>query len=179
MATVAELIEQGNNLVDDEFDNKKWVDWFNTCLLFDLAGVIDVTARAELTRADGAATTPFVLPDDYNKDMIILTSEVTEYSVIGGNIYVDSGYTGTTLDFVYNRDPAPLSTSAVTAEPEFPSRFHPILAYYGAMTAMLSDDETERYALMEKEYRKLRGLMVDYYAKRKSFNSPSKWEVIR
>lgn len=146
LATIKDLLYRTNKIVDDEFEARDLVDWFNQCQSEALGKILYLPATVNLTISpDGLYT----LPDDY-KDSLEIVNSTSPFDIFGKEVRM-YGETPAILTIEYNKYPTLLTTSPDQI-PSIPEAFHDLYVFYGAMMAMLMDEETERYMQFREQF---------------------------
>ena len=172
MATLSELNERAEALVDDNIDSILLVDWYNQCLE-ELSNILYLPTRQTLTY-DG---TGFPIPDDYNGELKILTDvDTTVWEYYDNYIHFDGEEDYATIDVQYNRFPA-LITSSTTEIQDIPARFHSILVFYACMMYCHVEEEFDRQVRYEANYNKIYTQLNKYMSKTRP--KPARWGVER
>lgn len=199
MATVSNLIMEGNSTVDETFDNADWLAWFNGAL-GELSLALNLEGKADVT-IDYDPYDPTILHRDFplpadcimlsaildsNGQMLRLTtidkakegSKIYEY---GGRIYFSEDYPiGSTFSLLYTRRPAQLKNDSDV--PEVPEEFQQLLVIYGCYKSQLKDDELERAQMFYMEYLTQKNNFETHMKRtrpKKSMGYGSSWQVIR
>lgn len=146
MATVKELIRRTNRITDDEWDNIDLIDWFNQCQAEALAHVLYLPATADLPLSPSGV---YTLPSDFKGDLDVVNSGTT-FDIFGKELRM-YGNKPPILTIEYNKYPKKITTSPDQI-PDMPEAFHDLYIFYGAMMAMLADEEHERYMHFREQF---------------------------
>lgn len=173
MATIADLLRRVQVLVDDTIDTTDLIDWFNQCQ-DDLTEILYLPTSKTLTKnVDGK----FVLPDDFNGELkIVSPTTIKSYVIYDNIIYFDGYETTTSLDITYNKLPTEL-TNTTTQVPDLPASFHDMYVFYAAKMFALMDEESERYTMFDNEYQRKEFKLKKHMAKLRQ--KPTAWGVNR
>lgn len=187
MTTPAQLITHANNLVDDTFDNAKWIDWFNDAL-DDLNEVMFIQEKSTITQKNSDGS--FVLPTNFKSAILVKTDnsvvlsplDITDDYSIGYKIFKNSiiiqGTSADSIDLYYYKLPAYLTTSDITITIDMPTQYDAPLVLFACMRAMQSDDEDARYQTFKADYLNAKAVLLRNSSKLRPARVGS-WQVIR
>ena len=189
-STVTELIARGKN--QNDYNNTgidtdgKWVDYFNDALQ-DLVSDINLTGTLQVSFVNG--TREYNLPADFFELTELwdgfgcLVPKRRFYDQIYGSFYntpqgyyirfEGSGYTidlyqynsNQTFNGIYNRYPAKLSESVLTANPEVPTVGENALTYYAISKSLRANNQPGQAIAMEQKYEQERKKIRDAAAR--------------
>lgn len=188
MATFQELIRRTNTLVDDDFDTINYIDWFNECQ-DDLIDAFYLPAIVQINRNPAGY---FLLPANYKEGIMVATTEdnapflalvgfkdkvTTGYKHLDNKIYLQGLPDVNTIELYYSRLPNRFGSDP-TFTPQLPEEYHYIFTLYGAMKAMLMEEEEDRYQMFKNDYTVVKLQMLRNLRKKNRTNIIA-WQVIR
>lgn len=162
MKTVAQLVEDVNNLVDENFHHTMIVGWFNEALgdLADVARLEAITRTA--TQSDQSE---YTLPPDHYKTVwvfvggerlepIDIDSVAAGYHEWGGVLTLEPApsTTGDPIELYYYRIPTYLSDTELDYIPDIPTRYHHLLVLYAAARTQQRDEDLEEKNDFYRDY---------------------------
>lgn len=179
MPNIQQLLRRANRIVDDSFDNIDWIDWFNQCQNEAISEILFLPVKTTLSREEDGT---FTLPDDYKDTLIILDDNVETYRLLDTTLEIDNEDVDS-IDIVYNKFPTEIQNNPDQV-PDIPKQFHDIYVFYGAMMAMISDEEHERYQAFQLEFAKALGSLKKYMDKKRTefkhaYLGADSWTVVR
>lgn len=169
---LSEIIKQVNRDVDESYSNADITEWINRGL-DDLTPIAKKQAKTTYTITSANS---YALPSDLHKVDFVLVktdatteydplsqrdTESTGYKMWGGNLSLQNGPTGGSIDLYYYKRLKQLTTTNIDEEPEIEKEYHDLLIFFAIGNMQFKEEDyddrpdmLQRYALRKAEYEK-------------------------